>query len=495
MIKRLPPEIRCTNRLTDNMTTSDRLEYLLLVVEHACPCLEGTNKRKGVVMSDGSRKIDWLSDMAAEGGPEGWHVVVTAALGVGVGLLGLPLLTVGLFMGPLHADFGWSRAQVAGASFCINVATLLAAPFIGRLCDRIGVRPVALGSLMALCAGFLALAAMNGSITLYYVLWLALAGGSAGSTGIVWTRAIGTLFDRNRGKALGMTLAGTAFAALLGPLALGPIIGAFGWRGGYLALAAVSALAIPATYYWFFERRSPEETAGLSPARQDASGLTRGEALRKASFWKMGTGLFLVVLGMGSFLVHFVPLAVDAGIKIQVATRFFSIIGLSMLFGRIVIGFLLDRLHAPYVAAVALCLPALACWILIGTGPNWMAFAAAAAIIGFCAGAEIDLIAYLVSRYFGMRAYGEIYGCQMVFFAAGSGLGGVLTGHIRDAYGSYDPALYGGIGVFVLGAIIIGSMGPVPVFERYASNSTGRQAEPLPAGPALAERGTSPVKC
>ncbi|MEJ0093199.1 MAG: MFS transporter [Methylocella sp.] len=402
-----------------------------------------------------------------EAAPRGLWVVFAAALGVGIGLLGLPFLTIGLFMGPLHADFGWSRVQVSGASVCINVATLFASPFIGRLCDRVGVRPVAIGSLIALCLGFLALAAMNGSIIVYYALWLALSVGSVGTSGIVWTRAIGTLFDKNRGFALGLTLTGTAFAALLGPLALGPVIGSFGWRGGYLGLAAITAIAIPVTHFFFFERRPKEETAGKGDGLTEVGsllGLTRQEAFKTASFWKMGAGLFLVVLGMGSFLVHFVPLAVDAGVKIQTATRFFSIIGLSMLVGRLFIGRLLDRFHAAYVAAAALCFPALACWMLIGAGPSWTLFALAAAIIGFCAGAEIDLIAYLVSRYFGMRAYGEIYGCQMAFFAAGSGIGGMLTGYIHDTCGSYDPALRGGIFVFIAGACIIGSMGSLPVF-------------------------------
>jgi len=421
----------------------------------------------------GAVKQSAVSAFSKEGGPGSIGVVASAALGVGVGLLGLPLLTVGLFMGPLHADFGWTRAQVAGASFCINAATLLTAPIIGQICDRVGVRPVAIGSLAALCAGFVALSLMNGSITVYYLLWLALAMGSVGTSGIVWTRAIGTLFDQHRGFALGLTLTGTALAALLGPMALGPLIAKFGWRGGYLGLAAITAISIPLIYVFFFERRSA--VIADEKRRQidvNAIGLSRSEAFRTLAFWKMGIGLFLVVLGMGSALVHFVPMAVDAGYKIQAASGFFSIIGLSMLVGRVLIGFMLDRFHAAYVAAVALALPALACWALIGAGTGGPNFIFAAAIFGFCAGAEIDLIAYLVSRYFGMRAYGAIYGCQMMFFAAGSGVGGVLTGHIRDVYGSYNPALYGGIAVFVLGAGIIGSMGALPAFSRRNDDTT-----------------------
>jgi len=432
----------------------------------------------------GAVKQSALSALSTEGGPGSIGVVASAALGVGVGLLGLPLLTVGLFMGPLHEDFGWTRAQVAGASFCINAATFLAAPIIGQLCDRIGVRPVAIGSLAALCIGFLALSLMNGAIIVYYLLWLALAMGSVGTSGIVWTRAIGTLFDQHRGFALGLTLTGTALAALLGPMMLSPLIANFGWRGGYLGLAGITAVSIPIVYVFFFERQSKIVDHAGAERRQievNAVGLSRGEAFKTLAFWKMGVGLFLVVLGMGSALVHFVPMAIDAGFKIQAASRFFSIIGLSMLIGRVLIGFMLDRFHAAYVAAVALSLPALACWALIGAGPDGPNFAFSAAVFGFCAGAEIDLVAYLVSRYFGMRAYGAIYGCQMMFFAAGSGVGGVLTGHIRDIYGSYDPALYGGMLVFILGACVIGSMGALPAFGRPRESAAAATLSKSPA--------------
>jgi len=57
----------------------------------------------------------FLNRLAAEGGRDGCLVIMTSALGVGVGLLGLPILTIGLFMAPLHADLGWTRAQISGA--------------------------------------------------------------------------------------------------------------------------------------------------------------------------------------------------------------------------------------------------------------------------------------------------------------------------------------------------------------------------------------------
>jgi predicted MFS family arabinose efflux permease len=357
-------------------------------------------------------------------------------------------------MAPLQAEFGWSRAEIAGASTCINLATILAAPFVGRLCDRIGVRSVALASLASLTLGFLVLSAMNGSLLMYYAIWFLLAVGGVGTSGIVWTRAIGTYFKRSRGLALGLTLTGTAFATLLAPLTLGPLITTEGWRSGFLALSGISFLTIPTTYFFFRERHADTRVNAVDG--NVADGVSLAQAIRQANFWKMGVGIFLVVIGMGSCLVHFVPMAVDSGVPLALARDLFAVIGLAMLIGRIVIGNLLDRLNPIHVSAAALAVSALACLLLLQEpfSPT-MTAGAAAIIFGFSAGAEIDILSFLVARYFGMRSYGAIYGCQLAFFSAGSGVGSILTGHVHDVYGSYHFALMGGIVVFSLGALFI----------------------------------------
>jgi predicted MFS family arabinose efflux permease len=397
----------------------------------------------------------FLNRLVAEGGREGCLVIMTSALGVGVGLLGLPILTIGLFMAPLHADLGWTRAQISGASTCINLATICAAPFIGGLCDRFGVRRVALASLTSLMLGFCALAAMNASLMLYYGIWFVMSVGAVGTSGIVWTRAVGTFFERNRGQALGLALTGTAFAALLAPLTLGVVIADFGWRSGYLALGAVSLLTIPVAFL-FFKERHDSGIAYAGEATIETSGASLTEATRDPKFWIIGSSIFLSVLGMGSFLVHFVPLAIDSGVQPVVAGRMFAIIGLSMLCGRIFIGTLLDRFDPIVVSSVALFVPTLVCCLLLLQPISPIATAAmSAALIGFSAGAEIDILPFLVARYFGLRSYGAIYGSELVFFAAGSGIGSILTGYVRDTSGTYMPALTGGILIFSLSALIM----------------------------------------
>jgi MFS family permease len=399
----------------------------------------------------------WLGRLKDEGGINGLSTIASSALGVGVGLLGLPILTIGLFMVPLHSAFGWSRAEIAGASTCINVATIVAAPFVGRLCDRFGVRPVALASLCSLAVGFACLAFMDGSRTLYYLIWFLLSAGGVGTSGIVWTRAIGTYYRANRGLALGLALTGTAFAALIPPLTLGPLIHDHGWRAGFVALSIISLITIPVTYLAFSERKRDAHSAVID---MTLLGSSLAEASRSPVFWKLGVGIFFLIVGMGSCVIHFVPAAIDAGLPPLVAQRLFSVVGLSMLIGRITIGRLLDTLNPLTVAVISLALPALGCLLLATTPGSAATFAIAAASFGFSAGAEVDILAFMVARYFGLRSYGAIYGTLLVFFAAGSGTGSILTGHVRDVSGSYEPAMIGGVVVFLLGAVLVGMMGP-----------------------------------
>jgi predicted MFS family arabinose efflux permease len=398
--------------------------------------------------------VSFLSRLRGEGGVKGLWVIVSSALGVGVGLLGLPLLTIGLFMSSLHQAFGWSRAEVAGASTCINLATIIAAPFVGRLCDKVGVRPIALASLCSLTIGFVCLASMNGSLLVYYVTWFLLAAGGVGTSGIVWTRAIGTYFHANRGFALGLALTGTAFAALIAPLTLGPVIIDFGWRAGFAALSAVSLLTIPVTWFLFSERRREADVLHVLQ-----SGVTLGEAVRSGAYWRLGFGIFLLIVGMGSAMVHLVPLAIDSGLPPATAQRLFAVVGLSMLLGRVSIGTLLDRLDPLRVAAVSLSIPAAGCALLLLDAPSVAVFACAIALFGFSAGAEVDILAFIVARYFGLKSYGAIYGSQLMFFSAGSGLGSLATGYVRDHAGTYSPALAAGIAVFIAGAMLVASIG------------------------------------
>jgi MFS family permease len=122
------------------------------------------------------------------------------------------------------------------------------------------------------------------------------------------------------------------------------------------------------------------------------------------------------------------------------ATATLSAVGLSTIAGRLISGYLLDRFFAPYVAA-ALFLLALAGVGILAAGAGDPALLLSAIALGFGLGAEVDVIGFMVSRYFGLRSYGAIYGCLFAIFTVGTGLGPVLMGLSFDQTHSYRLAL------------------------------------------------------
>ena len=138
-------------------------------------------------------------------------------------------------------------------------------------------------------------------------------------------------------------------------------------------------------------------------------------------------------------MVHFIPVLLEIGFTNRAAAKVAGVIGIAVVLGRLLVGFAVDRLFAPRVA-IAILLACMAGVLALASLGSVVAVPAAF-VIGFSVGAEVDLIGYLVARYFGMQAYGQIYGRQYAGFLVATGLGPVIFGAIRDASNSYTPSL------------------------------------------------------
>jgi MFS transporter, OFA family, oxalate/formate antiporter len=139
-----------------------------------------------------------------------------------------------------------------------------------------------------------------------------------------------------------------------------------------------------------------------------------------------------------------------------------GVVAIGLLMGRISVGLLLDRVWGPAVAFPVLCLPAFACYLLLGTGSDMVMIKGAAFLLGFAAGAESDLIAFLAARYFGMAHFGRIYGMLYMPFGLFSAISPVVYGMVRDRTGSYDPILSVAAIVFILGGGLLLLLGRYP---------------------------------
>ncbi|HBO93706.1 MAG TPA: MFS transporter, partial [Gammaproteobacteria bacterium] len=151
-------------------------------------------------------------------------------------------------------------------------------------------------------------------------------------------------------------------------------------------------------------------------------------------------GGFFAFTAIG-IVVHFVPILKDSGADPLSAAGVASLIGIFSIVGRLGTGFLLDRLPSHLVGAFAFIIPIFACLLLIYDGSNPVSQAVAAAIFGLTLGSEVDVIAYLAAKYFGLKNFGALYGALVMALSLGTAFGPLGAGFIYDQYGSYVPFL------------------------------------------------------
>jgi MFS family permease len=203
--------------------------------------------------------------------------------------------------------------------------------------------------------------------------------------------------------------------------------------------------------------------AAHAAASADAPGATLGEAVKGYRFWALGFCFLFLALGIAGLVVHLIPMLLDSGLQMQAAAATASLIGVGVIIGRVVIGFLVDRVFGPAVAIVVFLVTGAGCLLLADGGAHLAAYAAF--LIGFALGAEVDLIAYFTSRYFGMRRYGEIYGWQYNFYGVGAAFAPVLMGVLYQLNGkSYSLALHVAAGLCVVACLLLATLGRYPQF-------------------------------
>ena len=407
----------------------------------------------------------------------GWKVLLAALIGVACGASPLPFNTIGFVLGPINEEFGWSFAQISAAMMFYGITGALLAPVFGWMADTYGVRKVAMLSTAAFGLTFAFVGATPASIFGWFLLWFLVGLVGIGSTPVTWSRAVNLWFFKNRGLALGIMLLGTSISALTVPRLAVWAIEEFGWRGMYPVVAMLPLLvALPLAFFFFREPRHEEMPAEIRDGG-NANGYSLKEAMAQPRFWIIFGSIVCVSLAYGGAHIHMPEIIKQHGMGIEDGAAIMGMIGVALFAGRIITGMLLDRFWAPLVCLPILTIPAIACFMLMGTSTNVPVIYAAAFMLGFAAGAESDLIAYLASRYFGMQHYGKIYGMLYLPFGVCSAISPVIYGFVRDTTGSYDNALFGAMFGFLAGAILLLFLGKYPDFTKKTDN-TNLQAEP-----------------
>jgi MFS family permease len=396
----------------------------------------------------------------------GWPVLIASALGSGTGVAVLMFYSLGAFVGPLTSEFGWSRAQVTGAAVAASLGMILMGTTIGSLADRFGARRVALFSQVLLILTVASLSQINSSIWSLYAGYFALGILCSGTLPITWSRAVIGWFFKARGVALGLSLVGTGLIGMSLPTFVTWLVGLVGWRGAYLGLATLPlVLGMPAALLFFHEADDRQRAAGAVAASSDTAavwGYTLREVMHQRQFWQMAVAFFIAAVVIGSINVHSISLLTDRGIDRTAAAAVAGLLGLTVVFGRLISGYFLDGFPGSRVAFVMLAIPALACVMLANSGANLYLCGLAIIMVGLAAGAEHDIAAFFGARYFGRRHYGAVYGLLYTIYTLGSGMGPPLAGWVFDTTGSYELALYGGAVIFLVAAVMTGLLGPYP---------------------------------
>ena len=404
-----------------------------------------------------------------------WWIVFGSALGLTVGNGPIMQFSFGVFIKPLTAQFASDRGAISVALTLGLCLTGLCTPLVGRLVDRHGVRAVTLPAIVLFALALVGIGFIPDSVAAFVIVYAVMGVFAAGQTPLPYAKAVSAAFDARRGLALGITMAGVGVGTVALPLFSQRMITAFGWRGAFIGLGGVLfAVAFPAVLL-FLRDPVADRQAGLL-ARSELPGLTAGQALRGGSFWMMATAFFCVGMACSGMLAHAIPIMTDRGVSPERAAAAISLGGLALIGGRLMSGWLLDRVFAPYVATVFFLAPLVGIALLLLT--EGVGFGMAATVlVGAGLGAEVDLIAFMIGRYLGLRAFGEIYGYLFLGFMVGSGLGPFLMGLAFARTGSYAMTMTGFMACLALAAALMARLGPYRFGARPAN---ARAREDLP---------------
>lgn len=427
----------------------------------------------------------------------GWWIVATAALGLFLGSASIIGSSFSVFLRPLSEDLHTGRGAVSLAFTCFTLMSASSVVLAGRLVDRFGSKRVIVPSAILFALILLSGEAVPREVMYLYFFYLVLGAVNGGMGPMAYSRVISHWFDRRRGLAIGLMMIGFGAGASVMPSLSYWLIVELGWRGAYMVYGvAILALTVPVVTIVLRER--PEEM-GLLPDNTEVEGsairpqgnhdgLSVHEALRSRTFWLMAVSFWLCGATVLGCMVHVSSILLDRGSTTAMAALASSLMGAAMLVGRGGSGFLLDVFFAPYVAAIFVGGAGLGTVLLATTTGSGIAFFATI-LLGLAMGAEGDVIAYLTSRYFGLRSFGQIYGFAFAPFVLGGTAGPYLMGAAFDRTGSYKLALATFSVVTAISAVMMTRLGPYR-YARKRPDESGPEPRSIEPGSRISVQET-----
>ena len=391
------------------------------------------------------------------------RIVCISVPGIMVSFGSLVIFSFGAFVKPLSERFGWTRGQISLAFTLTALMVAIFSPLIGRLIDRVGVRRVLLPAVAIYCAAFASLSAVTSLAALYAAYTVMGIVGNA-TAHLAWARVIAMSFEQRRGLALATTMTGAGAGAICIPPLTTWLIASLGWSQACLVLAgAIFVLGFLPPLFFLPDLRA-------SSGSSQSAAVSIRSAARGTLFWSLMAAFFLFSIGINGVIAHLIPLLSDRGLSASSAAFAASTLGALSLCGRVLAGALLDRFPGARIGALFFGISALGVAAVSQAGSLPAAYGAAG-LIGLGMGAEADVMPYLISRYFPLHLFGEIYGYSFTAYALAAAFGPLAMGSGFDRLHSYTIPAVVLASAMLVASVIIGSL---PGYDHMTSVSESR---------------------
>lgn len=402
-------------------------------------------------------------------------------IGVLTGFATVFIYSFSFMVQPLSQAFGWNREQIAQGFSLAAISVAICSPLIGKLFDRYEPRWLIAGFMAAFGLGIGGLAFLTPHLGQFYANAVFIGVAGTGTYQLGYARVIAGWFERRLGAALSIVVAGSGVGSFLVPPLVVHLLATYGWRNTYLVLAALPLLiGTPLTLA--FARTAPTRAAGergagatRSVASENIAGLRWPEAMASLSFWLLVAGVCALSLSENGALAHLAPMLHDHGLHPEEVAFTASLLGIASLAGRFVLGWLLDYVRGSAIA-VGSVLAAGCGMLLLAHARTFAAAGPAAFIAGLGGGCELDLIPYMLRRYFGLRAFSTLYGMVYSFYAVAGAIAPLVLGHYYDKTGSYTGLFNIFCGVTITVAFAMFAL-PAYRFTAFDAENDGKTAE------------------
>jgi len=399
-----------------------------------------------------------------------------AALGLFFSEPAIAVFSYSVFLRAVSFDFHVGRGAVALAFTLHNLCTASLIPLTGHVIDRFGAKRIVVPATALVGLTAISAKLIGPALWEYYVFYVVLGilGPAAGP--LPYSAIISRWFDRKRGLALGLMSFGSSLAAIAYPPVAQLLITHYDWRSAY-AIFGLAILVVPILFLSVFLKQDPHRegffTDGFASGNSDpvlndmVEGLVWHQIWPSRMFWLLITIFFLAGCSAHACILHLAALLTDRGASPQAAANAVSVIGVAMLLGRTGSGYFLDRYFAPRVCAVLFGQSTIGIAVLAAGASGPLAIVAAF-MVGVAFGSEVEVIAFLASRYFGLRSFGVAFGFGFSSFVFAGALGAYIMGAGFDRTHSYTAPLVLMFFAMLLATILLTRLGPY----RFAAPSS-----------------------